>query len=101
MHVYVEDLKKHVGEEVTLKGWLYNRSSKGKLHFLQVRDGSGVVQCVMFQKEVAEATFALAGTLRQEASIIVTVTVREDAEKNICILDHAQRRFDRSFIQGS
>jgi asparaginyl-tRNA synthetase len=83
MHVYVEDLKKHVGEEITLKGWLYNMSSKGKLHFLQVRDGSGIVQCVMFQKEVPEAAFALAGTLRQEASIIVTGTVREDARSPI------------------
>ena len=83
MHVYVEDLKKHVGEEITLKGWLYNMSSKGKLHFLQVRDGSGIVQCVMFQKEVPEAAFQLAGTLKQEASIVVTGTVREDARSPI------------------
>src|SRR5678815_3288849 len=83
MHTYVEDLKKHVGEEVTLKGWLYNMSSKGKLHFLQVRDGSGIVQCVVFQKDVPEGVFKLASELRQEASIVVTGTVREDARSPI------------------
>src|SRR6266566_3303176 len=80
---YVEDLKKHVGEEVTLKGWLYNMSSKGKLCFLQVRDGSGIVQCVVFQKDVRENVFKLASELRQEASIIVTGVVREDARSPI------------------
>jgi len=77
-HVYVEDLKKHVGEEIELKGWLYNMSSKGKLHFLQVRDGTGVVQAVLFKNDVPEDVFARAGTLKQEASIVVTGTVRED-----------------------
>jgi asparaginyl-tRNA synthetase len=80
---YVEDLKSHVGQEVTLKGWLYNMASKGKLHFLQVRDGSGIVQCVVFQKDVPENVFKLASELRQEASIIVTGTVREDARSPI------------------
>src|SRR5215472_12951661 len=82
-HVYVEDLKKHVGEEVTLKGWLYNMSSKGKLHFLQVRDASGIVQCVIFQKDVPESVFKLAGELKQEASSVITGVVREDARSPI------------------
>ena len=81
--VYVEDLKKHVGQEVTLKGWLYNMASKGKLHFLQVRDGSGIVQCVVFQKDVPESVFKTASELKQEASIIVTGVVREDARSPI------------------
>jgi asparaginyl-tRNA synthetase len=80
---YVEELKQHVGQEVTLKGWLYNMSSKGKLHFLQVRDGSGIVQCVVFQKDVPENVFKLASELRQEASIIITGVVREDARSPI------------------
>ena len=41
--VYISDIAKHVGEEVTLRGWLYNKRSSGKLHFLEVRDGSGIV----------------------------------------------------------
>ena len=40
----IEDLKNHVGKTVTLKGWLYNQRSKGKIHFLQVRDGTGICQ---------------------------------------------------------
>jgi asparaginyl-tRNA synthetase len=77
-HVYVEDLKHHVGETVTLKGWLYNRRGSGKIHFLQVRDGTGIVQAVMGKNDVPEAVFARADKLPQETSIIVTGTVRED-----------------------
>jgi asparaginyl-tRNA synthetase len=77
-HVYVEDLKHHVGQEVTLKGWLYNMAGKGKLYFLQVRDGSGIVQAVLSKADVPEDVFAKAGSLKQEASIIVTGAVRED-----------------------
>ena len=77
-HVYVEDLKHHVGQEVQLKGWLYNIAGKGKLYFLQVRDGTGIVQAVVSKADVSEETFAKIGTLKQEASIVVTGTVRED-----------------------
>ena len=44
--VYIKDLLKHIGEEVTLKGWLYNMRSSGKLMFPQLRDGTGIVQGV-------------------------------------------------------
>ena len=44
--VYIEDLAHHLGAEVTLRGLLYNKRSSGKLHFLLVRDGTGVCQCV-------------------------------------------------------
>ena len=46
---YIEQLKDRVGEEVTLKGWLYNSRSSGKLVFMQLRDGTGIVQCVVFK----------------------------------------------------
>jgi len=77
-HVYVEDLKNHVGQDVTLKGWLYNMAGKGKLYFLQVRDGTGIVQAVLSKADVPEDVFAKAGTLKQETSVIVTGEVRED-----------------------
>jgi asparaginyl-tRNA synthetase len=48
--VYIEDIGRHDGETVTLKGWLYNRRSSGKLHFLLLRDGTGTLQCVIFKK---------------------------------------------------
>ena len=50
--VSIRSLQDHVGEEVTLQGWLYNKTGKGKLQFLQVRDGSGICQAVL-EKEVA------------------------------------------------
>src|SRR4029450_3028168 len=46
--VYIEDIGKHDGETVTLKGWLYNKRSSGKLHFLLLRDGTGTLQGVVF-----------------------------------------------------
>jgi asparaginyl-tRNA synthetase len=58
--VRVEDLAKHVGETVTLRGWLYHRRSSGKLHFLEVRDGSGTVQVVVSKQGVSPEAFARA-----------------------------------------
>jgi asparaginyl-tRNA synthetase len=74
---YISDLKNHIGEEVTLKGWLYNTRSSGKLVFLQIRDGSGIVQGVVF-KGNDEEVFEKAKALGQESSLIVTGTVKAD-----------------------
>ncbi len=79
---YIDQLKDHIGEEVTLKGWLYNKRSSGKLAFLQVRDGTGIVQCVVF-KPNNEELFETASGLGQESSIIVTGTVKEDTRSSI------------------
>jgi asparaginyl-tRNA synthetase len=76
---YIEDIAAHEGREVTLKGWLYNKRSSGKLHFLLVRDGTGILQCVVFKKEVAPEEFELAGRLAQESSVVVSGVVRADA----------------------
>ncbi|WP_053233639.1 asparagine--tRNA ligase [Sandaracinus amylolyticus] len=75
--VRIEELGAHVGEKVTLQGWLYNKRSSGKLHFLEVRDGSGICQCVVFKGEVSPELFARADHLTQETSLRVTGTVRE------------------------
>ncbi|NLO91465.1 MAG: asparagine--tRNA ligase [Elusimicrobia bacterium] len=77
-HVYIRDIGQHTGKEVLLKGWLYARRSSGKLHFLQLRDGTGIIQCVMFVKDVPEETFKLADHITQESSIMVSGMVRED-----------------------
>lgn len=77
-HVYIEDIADHVGETVTIKGWLYNMRSSGKLHFLEIRDGTGFMQGVMFKGDVDEELFDKTNYLRQETSIIVTGTVKED-----------------------
>jgi asparaginyl-tRNA synthetase len=78
MRVYVEDVARHAGEEVTLRGWLYHRRSSGKLHFLLVRDGTGTIQCVMFVKDVPADVFERAAHVPQESSVEVTGTVRAD-----------------------
>lgn len=75
---YIENIAGHVGESVTIKGWLYNIRSSGKLIFPQVRDGSGILQCVVFKKNVAEDVWNACQTLTQESSLIVTGTVRAD-----------------------
>jgi asparaginyl-tRNA synthetase len=79
---YINQLKDHIGEEVTLKGWLYNTRSSGKLVFLQLRDGSGIVQCVVF-KGNDEAVFEKAKSLGQESSLIVHGTVKADERSAI------------------
>ena len=75
---YINKIGEHVGASVTIKGWLHNRRSSGKIHFLVIRDGTGFLQVVMGKKDVAEATFAKADHLSQESAIIVTGTVRAD-----------------------
>jgi len=76
-HVQVADLPQHVDEEVTLKGWLYNKRSSGKLHFLELRDGSGIANCVVYIKDVPAEVFARADKLAQESALIVHGKVRK------------------------
>ena len=78
MHVYIEDIGKHEGEEVTIKGWLHNRRSSGKIHFLILRDGTGFIQAVMSKAAVGDELFKAADHLSQETSVIVTGTARAD-----------------------
>jgi asparaginyl-tRNA synthetase len=74
----VEEIANYNGQEVTVKGWVYNRTDKGKLVFLLVRDGSGFVQCVAFKGDLSEDVFDQLTRLPQESSVIVTGAVRED-----------------------
>lgn len=74
--VWINRLGEHVGERVTLKGWLYNRRSSKNIHFLELRDGTGTVQAVAPKKGVSEELFALCDTLAQECSLVVTGTVK-------------------------
>ncbi|MFN2447975.1 MAG: asparagine--tRNA ligase [Vicinamibacterales bacterium] len=78
-HTYIERIGSHVGEQVTIKGWLHNRRSSGKIHFLVVRDGTGFIQVVMGKSDVGEEVFRRADHLGQETSLIVTGIVRADA----------------------
>ncbi len=75
--VYIEDVGKHVGEDVTIKGWVYGLRSSGKIRFLLVRDGTGTIQCVV-SKEDSEQAFKESERLTQETSVIVEGEIRED-----------------------
>ena len=81
--VYVADIAQHEGKEITLHGWLHGRRSSGKLHFLQVRDGTGTIQCVVFKGNVAPEVFVEADHLPQETSLAVTGTVKKDARSTL------------------
>ena len=76
--VRIAELRDFVGQKVRVDGWLYNRRSKGKIHFLQIRDGSGIVQGVMGCGDVSEELFDECGKLPYESSISVIGTVGED-----------------------
>jgi len=69
----------HAGGSVTLAGWVAHRTEKGRLIFVRLRDGSGVLQCVVFKTAVAPETFALAQQLTLESAVRVTGQVRDDA----------------------
>jgi len=76
--VYIADIARQEGKEVTLHGWLHNRRSSGKLHFIQVRDGTGTIQCVVFKGNVTPEVFHEADHLPQETSLAVTGSVKKD-----------------------
>jgi len=76
--VTIESIAQHVDHKVTIHGWLYNKTDKGRLKFLLIRDGTGLIQGVVFEKAVSPACGANGEALTQEASIMVTGSVRED-----------------------
>jgi len=76
--IRVEEIAKYLGQEVTVQGWVYNRTDKGKLVFLLVRDGTGFVQCVAFKGDLPEVLFDQLTRLPQESSVSITGPVRED-----------------------
>ena len=76
--ITVDQIARYAGQEVTVRGWVYNRTDKGKLVFLLVRDGTGFVQCVAFKGDLDEAVFEQVMRLPQESSVIITGPVRED-----------------------
>ncbi len=76
-------IREQLGREVEIRGWVYNSSSKGKLHFIQLRDGTGTIQCVVFKGSVTEEVFENAGHLAQETAIVVRGEVVEDKRSQL------------------
>ncbi len=77
--VRIEEIGRHVGEEVELRGWVHQRRGSGKVAFLVVRDGSGVLQTVGVKGELGDEIFARLDNLPQESAVIVTGVPRADA----------------------
>lgn len=88
--VYIKDIGGFEGKDVLLKGWLYNKRSSGKIHFLQLRDGTGIIQCVLSKGDVSEGIFELADKVTQECSIEIAGKVVEDKRSPIGFEIHAK-----------
>jgi asparaginyl-tRNA synthetase len=76
--VYISELSQFEGKNVTIRGWLYNKRSSGKLWFLLVRDGTGLIQCVVSRADVSDATFQAAEDVTQESSVVLHGIVSPD-----------------------
>jgi asparaginyl-tRNA synthetase len=76
--IYVEDLSKHIGEELTLQGWLYNKRSSGKIRFLVMRDGTGIIQGVVVKNAVSDEIFGKFDELTQESSFTMRGKIRKE-----------------------
>lgn len=75
--ITISEARGHLGEAVTLKGWLYNKRSSGKILFLQLRDGTGVLQAVLAESDNPQL-LAVAARLPRETSVVVSGILRED-----------------------
>lgn len=76
--VTIREISNFEGQEVVLKGWLFNKRSSGKIHFLQVRDGSGFIQAVVAKEDVSEEIFNECKKLTKESSLEVVGVVRKE-----------------------
>jgi asparaginyl-tRNA synthetase len=77
--ISVTDAAQHVGETVEIAGWLYNLRRSGKICFPQVRDGSGIMQCVAVKSALPEETFEALKDLTQESSLTIRGKIRAEA----------------------
>ena len=76
--VYIDDIASHLNEEVELRGWVYNKRSSGKVRFLILRDGTGIIQGTLFSPEKEHPLFAKFDSLTQESSVILRGKVRKE-----------------------
>src|SRR5882672_5417319 len=78
-HAHINQLADHVGNQITIKGWLYNMRSSGKILFPQLRDGTGIVQCVVLKSAIEPEVWEALKAIGQESAVIVCGKVRADA----------------------
>ncbi len=75
--IWIEDLKKYIGKEVSIKGWVYNKRDSGKVRFVLLRDGTGILQCVFVKNELSDDIFEQADSVNQESLIEITGELKE------------------------
>lgn len=76
MRFYINEAAKFVGQTVEARGWVYNTRSSGKVKFLELRDGTGILPCVFFRGECEDAAFDVFEKLTQETSVKVTGVIK-------------------------
>ncbi|MGZ3746109.1 MAG: asparagine--tRNA ligase [Pseudobdellovibrionaceae bacterium] len=81
MRYYISDLKEYVGQKVELKGWVYNTRSSGKVKFLELRDGTGMVPCIFFKADCGDVAYDFFDKMTQECSVRIVGTVREHPKR--------------------
>ncbi|MCK4523695.1 asparagine--tRNA ligase [candidate division WOR-3 bacterium] len=83
MSLFINHLSEHIGEEVEVRGWVYNKRSSGKISFLLLRDGTGIVQCIIFHPDANEEVIKVFETLTIESGVIVKGKIKEDKRSPI------------------
>ena len=78
MYIPISEVHKYLDQEILIKGWVFNRRSSGKIHFLQIRDGSGFIQAVASINDVSNEIFEACKKLTQETAIELTALVKEE-----------------------
>ena len=81
--VRIKEIGKYEGQEVKIRGWVFNKRSSGKLHFLQIRDGSAQIQAVAFKGDLPEDIFNLADKVTQETSVEIMGIVNKHERSKI------------------
>ena len=76
--IYINELSKYDGKTVTLNGWIYNKRESKTLVFLILRDGTGLLQCIVSKDDIGDELFEVADSLTQESSVTLTGRVQED-----------------------
>ena len=77
-NVYIKNISKYIGKEVEIRGWLYNRRSSGSIIFLLIRDGTGIIQCIVSKNDVKPEIFKSAQNVTQESSLIIKGKIRKE-----------------------
>ena len=100
--VNIKDLNRYEGQDVELKGWVYNIRNVGKIWFIIFRDGTGLLQGVVVKGEATDETFSLEQKLSQEDSVIISGTVKKESRsvggyelgvKEIKVVNHVRDEF--------